>query len=173
MVAILFLNHFWHVQKNEYSTHVCKHIIHLYYHGISKCVYNFKKSESYMTKLPFVIQEMNNKNKCINTSPQYLKIKRYNACITWLKAKETNISFVCSIIIGKKLFLNFCHNGKFNWGFCLKINLLKKGASTNDKGINSFVMNNTRSFSNFLFMNINIFLIRNITTQIGRNNVRS
>jgi hypothetical protein len=34
-------------------------------------------------------------------------------------------------------------------------------------------MNNSRSFSNILFMNINIFLIRNITTQIGRNNVRS
>jgi hypothetical protein len=32
-------------------------------------IFSFKKSYSYMIKLPLVIQEMNNKNKCINTSP--------------------------------------------------------------------------------------------------------
>jgi hypothetical protein len=34
-----------------------------------KFIYSFKKSYSYMTKLSLVIQEMNNKNKCTNTSP--------------------------------------------------------------------------------------------------------
>jgi hypothetical protein len=33
-----------------------------------------KKSNSYMTKLPFVIQEMHDKNKSANTSPWQLKI---------------------------------------------------------------------------------------------------
>jgi hypothetical protein len=41
---------------------------------------------NYMTRFPLVIQEMNNKNKCINTFLWHPKIKRYGACITWSKS---------------------------------------------------------------------------------------
>jgi hypothetical protein len=151
----------------------CNHIVQLYYHGIPKCGYSLQKFKSYMTRLPLVIQKMNNKKKCINTSPWYLKIKRYSACITWLKGWR-NKSFFCLLNNHRqKWFLNFCLNGKFNRGFFLRINLLKKKASINDKGISSFVMNNTRFFSNCFFMKINIFIIRNIITQTSRTNVKS
>jgi hypothetical protein len=40
---------------------------------------------NYMTRFPLVIQGMNNKKKCINTFLWHPKIKRYGACITWLK----------------------------------------------------------------------------------------
>ncbi len=53
-----------------------KHIIHVYYHGISKSICILKKCNNYMTRFPFVIQEKNNKKKCSNTSPWHPKIKK-------------------------------------------------------------------------------------------------
>ncbi len=70
-------------KNNNIKPVFCKHIIHVHCHGISGSVCSFKKIDSHMTRLPLVIQEMNNKNKCINTSLWHLNIKRYDACITW------------------------------------------------------------------------------------------
>jgi hypothetical protein len=61
---------------------------------------------------------------------------------------KKNLSFVCLVMIGKISFLNFCFDGKFNQGFYLRINLLKKGASTTNKGTSFFAMNNSISSSN-------------------------
>jgi hypothetical protein len=65
--------------------------------------------------------------------------------IEWLEKK---ISFVYLVMIGKSSFLNFFFDGKFNQGFYLRINLLRKGASTTNKGTSFFAMNNTISSSN-------------------------
>ncbi len=129
----------------------CKHIIHLCCHVLSKCVCSWKKSNKYMTRLPLVIQEMNNKNKCINTFLDIQRSKDIVHVIHDWRARETNLSFVHSIIFNKSSFLNFSFDGEFNRGFNPEIYLLKKWASTNDKGTSSFAMNNKKSSSNFFY----------------------
>jgi hypothetical protein len=66
--------------------------------------------------------------------------------IEWLGEKK---SFVCLVMIGKSSFLNFCFDGKFNRGFFLRINHLKKKAPTTNKNTSFFAMNKTRSSSNY------------------------
>jgi len=77
-----------------------------------------------------------------------LKIKKYSACITLLNGWKKKFFFVCLVMIGKNSFLKFYFDGKFSQGFYLRINFLKKGASTTNKGTSFFAMNNTISSSN-------------------------
>ncbi len=48
-------------------------------------------------------------------------------------------------------FINWCFDGKETQGFYLKINLLRNGASTKDKGTNSLTMNKTKISSNWIW----------------------
>jgi len=67
-----------------------------------------------MTKFLFVIQEMNKKT---NVSTPSLDIQRSKDIVHVLhdsRVGETNLSFVCSIIRGKKSFKNFCLDKKVN-----------------------------------------------------------
>ncbi len=52
---------------------------------------------------------------------------------------------------GRMSFINWCFDGKFTWGFCLKINLLRNYDSTKNKWINSLTMNKTKSSSNWIW----------------------
>ncbi len=133
----------------------CKHITHLHFRGIFECVWSFKKFDNHMTKFPFVIQEMNKK---ANVSTPPLDIQRSKDIVHVLhdwKVEETNPSFVCLVIIGKKSFKIFCLDKKVNWGFYLRINLLKKGTSANYKGTSSFALNNKIFFKLFSIENQN------------------
>ncbi len=62
----------------------CKQIIHLQNQGTSKRMYNLKKFNNYMTRLPLGIQEMNNNHKSIHTPLKHSKIKTSFAS-TWVK----------------------------------------------------------------------------------------
>jgi len=108
-----------------------KWISHLYNHDTSRCVYSLQKINSYMTKLPFVIQEMHDKNENANMSPWQLKIKRCNASITWHKGWKYK-PFFGHLNNPKRSCPNFCIDEKFNQRFCLKYNLLRKNVVTND-----------------------------------------
>ncbi len=68
----------------------------------------------------------------------------------WQDSRDENtyLSLVNSTILSKMSFTKIRLNGKLKWGFCFKINPLKKGASTKDNDINSLAMNNVKSSSN-------------------------
>jgi hypothetical protein len=63
---------------------------------------------------------------------------------------DTNLFLVLSTILNKRSCLKKFLDEKCNQGFCFRTNLLRKDTSTNDNGINSLVVNMTRSFSNYL-----------------------
>jgi hypothetical protein len=59
---------------------LCKHIIDLQGHGILRNVYSLKKTNCYVTGLPFVIPKMHDHHK-------HPKIKWYNARMAWFKGR--------------------------------------------------------------------------------------
>jgi hypothetical protein len=61
---------------------------------------------------------------------------------------DTKLSLVCFATLGSRPFLETHFDGKLRWRFCFKTNFLKNGASRNDNGISSLVINNTSSSSN-------------------------
>jgi hypothetical protein len=65
------------------------------------------------------------------------------------RVNNTNLSLVYFAILGKTLVTKARLDGKTRQGFCFLINLLAKGASTKDKGINSLAMSNAKSSSNY------------------------
>ncbi len=127
----------------------CKHIVHLYYHGICRYICSVKKFDNYMTRFHLSFKKWTIRTNVAIPPLDIQKSKNIMHVLhdSW-KARKTNIYFVHSIIIGKSSILVFCYDGKFNQRFYLRINLLKKGASTNDKGTSSFAMNNTTFSSN-------------------------
>ncbi len=62
--------------------------------------------------------------------------------------KYLNLFLVILTILSKRLCLNFCLDEKFSQKFSFKNNLLKKNASTNDKGTRFLTINKIRFSSN-------------------------
>jgi hypothetical protein len=77
--------HLWHMEEHEHWTCFTSRLITCKVMTLLNMFIVSKKSNSYMTKLPFVIEEMHDKNKSANTSPWQLKVKKCSASITWHK----------------------------------------------------------------------------------------
>ncbi len=61
---------------------------------------------------------------------------------------DTKFSLVFFATLSNRPFLETCFNGKSRWRFSFKTNFLKYGASMNDNGTSSLLINNKRSSSN-------------------------
>jgi hypothetical protein len=103
-----------------------KHVIQLHCHGISRCACNFKNPLVTWQGSHFSFKKWKIRTNVL-TVPLDIQRSKYTMHVLhdW-RVWEINISFVYLVIIGKSLFLNFYPNMKFNQGFYLTINLLKK-----------------------------------------------
>ncbi len=95
-----------------------------------------------MTKLPLVIQGMDNKdtnNHAPSTHPK----------ITQVKGWKYKLSLFLSTILSEKTSPNCCFDGKLKQGFPFKTNLLKNYAFTSDNDTISLAINNIKSSSKY------------------------
>jgi hypothetical protein len=87
-------------------------MIHLQSHGTSKYICGLKKSNSYMTRLPLVIQEMENKHKNIHTPLDVQRSKLDMQVLHELMVGNTSFSLIFFAILGKRSSFNYHFNGK-------------------------------------------------------------
>ncbi len=76
-----------------------------------------------------------------------------------------NFSLVFLVTLGKVSYIRVRLDGNLTWGFYLKINLLRNGNFTKDKGTKTFAINRNRSSSNYFFTRIILGVRSNITKE--------
>ncbi len=81
-----------------------------------------KKSNSYMTRFPLGIQEMNNNHK-ISTPLRKIQRSKLLLQVHESRVEITNYFLVFSTILGKISSFSCCFDGKLKQGLNLKINL--------------------------------------------------
>jgi hypothetical protein len=84
----------------------------------------------------------------VSTSFDNPQIKTNCASVTRFKSLIHKSFLVLQTNLDIMPFINWCRDGKFTHGLYFRINLLRNGDSTKDKGTNSLTMNNTKSSSN-------------------------
>jgi hypothetical protein len=121
--------------------------------GISKCFYNFKKSNSYMTRFSHLSFKKCTTTTKVSTSTLHIqRSKLIMKVVHESKVGDTNLAlfFFAMATFGKRSSFYWHLDGKLRQGFCPKINLWKDGASKINNII-SLVINSIISSSNYFW----------------------